>query len=588
MNSYESVAPVSDDMATDLRLTEPLRVLLVEDNRFDYDLTRRHLADFTRPGYRLDWAATFDDAVAAIRDKAYDAFLFDHRLADASGLELLQVTRDMDVRAPVIFLTGLDDEHVDREALSAGASDYLVKSELTPGLLDRSIRYAIERENLLHELEYAAHRDALTGLANRRHFLSHLRDALLRAERTDLVVGLLLIDLDHFKEVNDRFGHEAGDQVLCEVARLIKERVRSVDLVARLGGDEFSVVLEGMNAPENAQMVANDIVAMLRVRNLHVGDEQVSVGASIGLAFSGEEMRDVATLMRAADTAMYEAKRNGRSRQQLFRSEMQRAAMKRAEIHQALPGAVAGGELRLHFQPQYSVSEQRVIAAEALVRWQTGDRLLSPGEFIPIAEEGEIIHELGAWVIREACRQLGRWQADGIVRPEFVLTLNLSAKQLVKPTVVDIVRAALTVNQLRPESIELEITESAAMRESDMVHRTLMGLRELGVRIALDDFGTGFSSLSYLSRVPVDTIKIDRSFVQFCEDNAEHATLVRGTLGFANSLGLSVVAEGVETPGQRDFLRSNGCDVMQGYLFQRPCSADDFERALSGDVGHAA
>ncbi|MEM7504260.1 MAG: EAL domain-containing protein [Pseudomonadota bacterium] len=575
-------------MATDFRPTEPVRVLLVEDNRFDYDLTRRHLADFTRPSYRLDWAATFDDALGAIRENIYDVLLFDHRLADASGLELLQVTREMDVSAPVIFLTGIDDAAADREALSAGASDYLVKSELTPGLLDRSIRYAIERENLLHELEQAAHRDALTGLANRRCFLSHLRDALRRSDRTGLVVGLLLIDLDHFKEVNDRFGHEAGDQVLCEVAALIKERVRNVDLVARLGGDEFSVVLEGMNSPENAQMVANDIVAMLKVRSLRIGDARISVGASIGLAFSGEEMKDVAVLMRAADTAMYEAKRNGRNRQQLFRSELQHAALKRAEINQALPGAIANGELRLHYQPQYSVSEQRVVAAEALVRWQCGDRLLGPGEFIPIAEEGEVIHELGAWVIRESCRQLGLWRAAATVPAEFVLTLNLSAKQLVKPSVVDIVRASLTVNQIRPESIELEITESAAMRESDLVRRTLAGLRQLGVRLALDDFGTGFSSLSYLSRVPVDTIKIDRSFVQFCEDNAEHATLVRGTLGFANSLGLSVVAEGVETPGQRDFLRANGCDVMQGYLFQKPCTARQFEQALSGDFGCAA
>lgn len=557
-----------------------LKILLVEDNEGDYRLIDELLSEIPEPYYVVEWSTNFDDALERLRTEHFDLLLFDQQLGLSTGIELLHAAKELGVSTPVILLTGADNVQVDRTALLAGAADFIVKNDLSARLLDHSIRYTLERQRLLEELEAAAYKDALTGLANRRQFLQHLDRALARSRRASRHLGLLLIDLDHFKTINDQLGHEVGDKVLIAVAEMFKRRVRDGDLVARLGGDEFSIVLEDLAAPENAQDVADDLIKVLRSTPISVAHRHVTVGASIGLALATNRSSSC-SLIRAADTAMYEAKRAGRSQRQWFCDSMQDEAVRRAIVHQALPKAIADDELRLHFQPQVRATDRKVVAAEALVRWQRGDELVSPSEFVPIAEQCDLIHELGNWVIRAACQQFGDWRARGVVDDEFVLTLNLSANQLLRDSVVDVVGDAIARNHLDASTVELEITESVAMRESEQVQNNLKALEQTGLRLALDDFGTGFSSLSYLSKLPIDTVKIDRSFVQHCETQHEHATLVKGTLGLANSLGLSVVAEGVETSGQRDFLLANGCDVMQGFLFHRPYAAGRFEDTVA-------
>ena len=437
-------------------------------------------------------------------------------------------------------------------------------------------RDVTERKRLEAELTHRALHDPLTGLANRVLLRDRADHALVRAARGEQpvrAIGVLLIDLDDFKNVNDSLGHGAGDQLLVTVSRRLLGATRGCDTVARLGGDEFAVLLEGMLSDADAVLVAERIVQAMRAPVLLDGKEVV-VGTSIGIA-TAHEGEGVEELLRNADVALYRAKARGKHRYEVFAPEMHAAALARLELEADLRLALAREEFTLAYQPIVELAGGRVIGAEALLRWSHPTRgPVSPAEFVPVAEATGLIVPLGRWVLREACRQAAAWHAAGVVggasgADALSIAVNLSARQLQDPRIIDDVREALGASGLGPTQLSLEITESVIMHDTDVALARLHALKALGVRLAIDDFGTGYSSLSYLRRFPVDVLKIDRAFVQGAGDGGE-SVLVDAIVGLGSALGLRTVAEGIEHEGQLARLRALGCGFGQGYLFAAP------------------
>ncbi|HEX8692359.1 MAG TPA: EAL domain-containing protein [Longimicrobium sp.] len=426
--------------------------------------------------------------------------------------------------------------------------------------------------------EHQAYHDALTGLPNRRLLEDRLAVALAAARREGERVGIMFLDLDHFKVVNDSLGHPTGDRLLCDVGERIRTAVRGGDTLARLGGDEFTLLLPRLRRPDDAERVARKIVDALR-GPYEVDGQEVFVTASVGVAVAPDDGADAETLIRHADIAMYRAKEAGRDAIKFFAPEMNERLRDRLELERTLRRALAQEQLRLHYQPVLEVASGRVIAVEALVRWQHPERgLLLPGDFLEVAEATGLIADVGAWVLAEACAQARRWSAEG--HAHLSVLVNLSARQFLKTDMVEEVRSVLAETGLRPERLELEITESLAMRDAAATAAALRELKALGVRISIDDFGTGWSSLDYLRRFPIDTLKIDRAFIADVDADHGGATIASAIIAMGHRLGMRVIAEGVERPAQLDFLRAQRCDAAQGFLFARPAPAEEIGAML--------
>ena len=422
--------------------------------------------------------------------------------------------------------------------------------------------------------------DSLTGVANRSLFLQRLEQKLARARSDGGALALLFIDLDRFKAVNDTLGHGAGDELLKETARRLTALVRPDDVVARLGGDEFVVLVEGCGDPAVLSKVASRMIGQLS-EPLSLCGRTVQVGASIGIAVHPADGLEAGALLQSADAAMYQAKSDGRSGFRFFTPALAQQASKHFMLEGELRQAIDRDELRLHYQPKFDFASGRMSGLEALVRWQHPQQgLLQPDAFIDLAEESGLIVPLGRWVMAEACRQLRAWREDGLDPPR--CAINLSPRQLTGDSVVSDLREALALQALEAAALEVEVTESALIADPDRVQRHLTQLRQMGVRVAIDDFGIGYASLSYLKRFPASTVKIDREFVAGLPDNQGDAAIVRAVALLAHNLGMQVVAEGVETQCQADFLREAGCDQGQGYLLGRPVPPEQLARLLAG------
>jgi diguanylate cyclase (GGDEF)-like protein/PAS domain S-box-containing protein len=433
-----------------------------------------------------------------------------------------------------------------------------------------------QRKQLEEQLVRQALHDPLTGLANRALFGDRLENALARAVRPATMVAVLVVDLDGFKDVNDSLGHDAGDDLLTIVAARLQGHTRAGDTVARLGGDEFVVLLEDTDAA-GAIRVAELLLEAL-VRPVMLRDRTITPTASIGIALAAGEDGDA--LLRNADLAMYAAKRQGKSRYRLFEPAMLAGVVDRLELAADLSRAVQEGQLHLNYQPEIDLRSGRIVGLEALLRWRHPTRgLVLPTEFIPLAEETGLILPIGRWVLETACQQAKAWQQRHLATAPFTIAVNLSAYQLQHPAIVDEVGAALMTADLDPQSLVLEITETAVMADLDAAVTILTQLRQLGVRMALDDFGTGYSSLSYLQRLPVDILKIDRSFVSVA-GSAEESALARTIVKLGQTLGLETVAEGIETAEQLATLRELGCQLGQGYYFAKPLDPDAVDELL--------
>jgi diguanylate cyclase (GGDEF)-like protein/PAS domain S-box-containing protein len=436
-----------------------------------------------------------------------------------------------------------------------------------------------ERKHLEAELINQALHDPLTGLANRTLLLDRIAHALTRSGRSGSPTTLLFLDLDGFKTVNDSLGHAVGDKLLIAVAERLGAGLRPTDTIARLGGDEFAILLEDTGT-EAATPIAERLGRSLATP-FDVGGREVLARASIGMATGAPGQRAADELLRDADLAMYMAKRKGKGGHAIFEAAMHTAALERLELEADLRRALAAGEILVHYQPIVRLADASLVGMEALVRWnRPGHGLVSPAGFIPVAEETGLILELGRWVLEEACRQVVAWQSDHPLSPPLELSVNLSARQLQDPGLVEQVEETLGHSGLEPSRLVLEITESMLMKEPDTAAERLAALKRLGVRLAIDDFGTGYSSLSYLRRFPVDVLKIDKAFVGAIAAGPEDAALAHAIVRLANTLELGTVAEGIETEEQLAKLRQLGCELGQGYFFARPLASDAMAELL--------
>lgn len=443
-----------------------------------------------------------------------------------------------------------------------------------------------DRKAAEDRIRYLAQHDDLTGLPNRAFLHQALTTAIERARRHDRRLGLLFMDLDRFKLINDSLGHAAGDQVLQLTARRLRNSLRAADTIARLGGDEFVVLVEEFQSESDLAGIAQKLLSAC-AQPFHRDGHEFALTVSAGLSTYPDDGQDIDTLFKAADSAMYRAKESGKNTYRFHSPQLNAHALERLSLESALKRAVGRGELRLHYQPKLEISTGTVTGAEALVRWAHPERgLLEPAEFVGLAEEAGIIDEIGTWVLGEACRQCREWRRRGL--DDLVVAVNLSARQFLKGDVLGQVTRALAESDLEPERLELELTESTVMANPEVAATTMADLARLGVGIAIDDFGTGYSSLAQLRRFPVATLKIDRSFVQDLPHDAEAAAITQAVLALARSLRLRVVAEGVEFPRQLVFLAAHGCDFAQGYCVARPLPAEEFERfAIRAGAGRA-
>jgi diguanylate cyclase (GGDEF)-like protein len=414
-------------------------------------------------------------------------------------------------------------------------------------------------------IQHLARHDALTELPNRAQFLDEMANTEAMIERGDKV-AVLCIDLDHFKSVNDTLGHSIGDKVLKQASARLWGTTRETDLLARLGGDEFALLLRPIEKPSDAAIIAERIVKTM-TSPFSIDGHQIAIGASVGIAIAPQDGETTDVLMKNADLALYRAKSEGRSTFHFFEKEMDAAIQKRRSIESGLRAALQLNELRVVFQPLVGLKENKVTCLEALLRWNHDGKDISPGEFIPIAEETGLIVPIGEWVLREACNTAVMWPSDARV------AVNLSPVQFKNKRLFEVIHSILGETGLPPTRLELEITESLMLNDNEQTLQTLHRLRAIGIRISMDDFGTGYSSLSYLRAFPFDKIKIDRSFMRDLESRGDSLAIIKAVIGLGHSLGMSTTAEGVETEEQLRAVREQGCNEVQGFLFSPPLEA---------------
>ncbi len=432
-----------------------------------------------------------------------------------------------------------------------------------------------EQKKILH---HQAHHDSLTGLPNRALFNQTLAHSIEKAKRQDTIIALLFIDLDHFKEINDSLGHDVGDEVLKEVTIRLAHIVRKEDFIARLGGDEFTVILENLTQWQNASLLAGKILEAL-AKPIQIKDKDLFVSCSIGISLSPNDGNSPSNLLKFADSAMYEAKAIGRNNYQYYDAKMTELVFQRVAMETSLRAGIKNEEFIVYYQPQIDGRNGKVIGMEALVRWNHPTMgIVPPNKFIPLAESTGLIIELDRYVMNTAIRQITKWYKEGL-NPG-VLAMNLAVKQLEKKDFIPLLKSFIKDIQCKPQWLELEVTESQIMSNPEESIKILKKIRDIGIELAVDDFGTGYSSLIYLKKLPIHKLKIDQAFIKDLPDNDEDVSITKAVIALAQSLNLKVIAEGVETKEQKDFLVSNGCNNIQGYYYSKPLPATEIENML--------
>jgi diguanylate cyclase (GGDEF)-like protein/PAS domain S-box-containing protein len=692
-----------------LALSQALKILLVDDDADDYVITRDMLALQDRARFELEWCSDYDEALTAIREQRHDVYLIDYRLGSHTGLDLIRAGFPSLPKVPVIVLTGHNDYEIDLEANGLGVTDFLVKQQLDPRSLERSIRYAVSHQRAMHDLarseerysvaasaasdgmwdwdlrldrmyvssrwreilgqpdraedegpaawfdlvhpddvpslralidqhvagesqhlqnefrmlhtdgdwrwvtvrgaairnadgeairlagsisdvthqrvseqklQHDALHDSLTGLSNRVLFIDRVDQLLQRAVRDpEVSCAVLFLDIDRFKLVNDSLGHSVGDDLLVAFASRVADVLRPGDTVARLGGDEFTVLLAEAAEPGEAMAVAGRLHRALD-EVFTINGNELFVTTSIGVSLSAPRV-SASELLRNADIAMYEAKRQGLSRSAVFDEGMHRRVVDRLALENDLRQAIDQSLLRVYYQPIVDLTSGRICAIEALARWPEDWAEVAPFDFIPIAEETGLIGTLGLYVLNTALNTLAAWRNAGLVADHVRMSVNVSGRQLNDPGLPEHVSDAIARARLTANALLLEITESALMHEPERMQAIVSQLCKTGVGLHLDDFGTGHSSLSALHDYPVDALKIDRTFVTAMNRKTRGSeVIVQSTVALAHGLGISVIAEGIEFGSQLRRLRTLGCERGQGYLFSEPLSRQDTERLL--------
>jgi len=585
-------------MSTDSQSETPIRVLVWSPRA---ELVRMLKGSLRKRGLRAFRAG--GSLTASLDEVRPSAVIVDAAISTKAALEAclrIQEWQGGERGAPVFLIAAPADVATVKRAIQLGIADFeeaSVSGELLALRIEAMIRAASERSQLREEAARArslADRDGLTGLVGRDSFGHSVNNALDRAKQGGYPAALLYLDLDRFKGVNDTLGHAVGDALLQQVARLLKGEVRPTDVVgtaarqradtvSRLGGDEFTVLLSKMRRAPDAGDVACRILEALRAPCSVCGHE-VSTTASVGIALFPQDGEDADTLLKCADMAMYEAKAQGPGRYQFYQPSMGEAILRRIELEKHLRHALERGELEVRYQPRVDIRSDAVVGMEALARWNSLELgSVQPREFIPVAEETRLIVPIGAWVLDTACAQLAHWQSRGW--SGLRLSVNVSSEQFASSDVTKTVTDALRAHDLPPEALELEVTESLILAEDNQTSLALRDLRAIGVAIALDDFGTGYSSLSFLTRFPLDVLKIDRSIASEVEVDPAAASIVEAVVTMGRRLGLRIVAEGVDSPGQALRIRELGCDEIQGFLISQAVTPKELSEFYLGWQG---
>jgi len=553
-----------------------LRVLVVEDSGDDCELICNELADggFTVLCERVETAASLK---ARLEQESWDIVICDHNLPALDSLAALEIVREMAVNIPFIIVSGLIPDEVAIEAMRRGARDFIRKDNLSKLMLviERELRETAMRADLKaarENLHNVSHFDSLTGLPNREHLFKHINTKMSCAEH-DYHFAVFLIDLNRFRQVTKSLGMWAGNKVLVETAERLCAVFGRNNFVARLGADTFVAIVPYLNQEERAEDIAKAIHNCM-IEAFRIDEQELFVKASVGVSFFPKDGKVWDELFRNAESALYNAKTTGGSGYQTYKPEMDAWGKERLVMESSLYHALKEKQFVLHYQPQFDLLSGRIIGAEALLRWhQPGVGLIQPGKFIPILEETGLIVPVGEWVLRTACAQNRRWQDEGL--QPICIAVNLSAIQFRQSGLAKTIKMVLSETGLSPEYLELEITENIAMHTEEETIAILDELRSIGIQISIDDFGTGYSSLSYLKRFPIDKLKIDQSFVRDHQEGINENGIVMAIIGMGHGLKLKVIAEGVETQAQADFLKLQGCDEVQGYFYGKPMAGSD-------------
>jgi diguanylate cyclase (GGDEF)-like protein len=599
-------------------------ILIVDDI---VDNLRVLSASLTERGYQIRCAKNGTMALITAQKNPPQLILLDIQMPDMDGYQVCEklkadeVTKDI----PIIFLSALDDVFDKVKAFTVGGADYITKPfqaeevvvriqhqlalqaakaeifQLNTQLEEKIQQRTAQLEEVIDQLnlEIAEHQltqdklshlalhDALTGLPNRTLFMEHLTKAIQRHQRNqDYLFAVLFIDLDRFKITNDNWGHAVGDQLLIAISRILQECCRELDTVARLSGDEFTILLEDLHDLQDAVAIAERLLERL-VSPIHLNNRKVFSGASIGIVFGSKTYQNGIELLRDADIAMYRAKALGKGRYAVFDREMYAQTIHLSQLETDLRLALEREEFLLYYQPIVSLETLTLIGFEALVRWQhpqTG--LISPEEFIALAEDTGLIIPIGEWVLQQACQQLRTWQSTFPLASSLHISVNLSSKQIKQFDFINKLEQILTTTGLDGKHLRLELTETMLMDRSEKTIELLNQIKQQKVQLSIDDFGTGYSSLSYLHRFPVDTLKIDRSFVSLINAQGNNCEIVKTIITLAHSLGMKAIAEGVETPYQVTHLKNLGCEAAQGYFFSKPLNKPLAESIISKGIRH--
>jgi diguanylate cyclase (GGDEF)-like protein len=561
-------------------VTAPRTRILVADD--DGMLREIATAMLENAGFEAEAVASGDAAAAACAARMPDLVLLDVEMPNGNGYQACSRIRALPGgrEVPIVMVTGCDDAASINLAYDAGATDFVVKPINWP-LLAHRIRYVLRGARAQAHIQRLAYFDALTGLPNREWIGEYLAHSLEAAALSVQPVALLFVDLDQFKRINDTLGHETGDALLSQVATRLTAALAyagSGAQLARVGGDEFIVVLTGDAGVEAASRCAQRVQSALASPFVQGGYEFV-VTPSIGIALYPEHGSDVQTLRKNADLAMYEAKAGGRNQFRLYSSAINTRAVKRLSLEMELRRAFEDGKLEVYYQPQYAALSLELAGAEALLRWFHPQRgQIATADFIAVAEETGLIGDIGRWTLGQVCRDLKEWRAAGLAVP--AVSVNVSGRDFLRQDVLLRMSRVVEEAHLPASLFELELTEGVLMQDVEGGQRSLAALKEYGFALAVDDFGTGYCSLNYLKRFPLDTLKVDRAFVNDITADTDDAAIVRAIIGLGHNLDLKIVAEGVETLEQLEFLRATGCDLVQGYLMSRAIEARSFAQLL--------
>jgi len=546
-----------------------MKILIVEDDEDDYILLQELLIDAIGNSASITWADDFKSAQTKIVSEDFDFYFLDNRLGAELGLDLIaKIKQQFETAPPIIMLSGIDDHQTDLDAMAKGADDYLVKSELTAHLLERTFRYSLKSKGLETKLAKLAHFDSLTGLYNRSLFNELLVKIIEQSKRSSHKFALVTLDLDNFKFINDNYGHPAGDQLLTKIARRLKRVTRSSDVVARLGGDEFSLLLKDVKNDSDFVKLVENVMAAFQ-EPIQVDSKSVSVTTSAGVSIFPTDAQIANELIEHSDRAMYQAKNNGRNTYSFYNQQLHQEAISKHDLELALNSAINDNKLLLYFQPIISLASEEITSYEALLRWPNDEGGLHNTErFIEVAEESNLILQIGDWVFEKACSQLNVWFEQGITDRN--ISINVSANQFNSGDFTELVETYVKKTPYLAEKLTFELTERRPLDIKSSTVDKLLKLSNLGFKFSVDDFGIGHSSISYLRAFPMNSIKIDKSIVQNIINSKEDLALCTAIIAIGSALELDVIAEGVETKEIASMLKSLACPYAQGYLYSKP------------------